>query len=180
MAYSKNPKWPIISGVFGILIYLISQFSQPFIFNFKLVEGTFIKYSILEDKDNSANEIVNVWISDYEEPFINKYPGSYKELLDNINNLKNQKITIWYSGNQEIRQLKFRDNLLIQYDWFNPLLLIILGIGISFQWVAYREMKEKCTNIKTICDMYDYVWGGRELIMKYNDKPYNPKNLWNF
>ena len=173
MAYSSNPKWPILSGTGIILTYIIVQLNQPLISNFKIAEGNFIKYSLVENESNSPHKMIKIWISNTKEPFINEYPGSYNSVIDNLDYIKNQKVTIWYSNNQEIRQLKCSNHFLIKYNWFNPWLLLILALGISFVWGSYIEMKEKCSNISTIWDMFDYVFGGRELIMKYNNKPYN-------
>lgn len=180
MAFSRNPKWPIYGGTGIILLYFFGQFSQPFISTFKKTEGILKNHTIIKNDNSDINEILKIWISGFEEPFFNEYPGDYSEFLKNIDKIKNEKVTIWYSKNQEIMQFEYKDSLLIDYDWFNPWLLLILGSGISFHWLAFREMKEKCFNIKTIWDMYDYTIGGKELIMKYNNKPYNPKDLWKF
>ncbi|MCB0497341.1 MAG: hypothetical protein KDC79_14465 [Cyclobacteriaceae bacterium] len=173
MTIGATPVTPFLGGFGGIVIYLALQLSQPFLVSFERINGILIKSEILSDRSKYDFNYLALWLKGDNKPFINQYPRDYKNLVVNIDNLMGHDITIWYDNNREIHQLVSNGIAIMDYHWFAPIFLIILAIGLFFHIYAFKETKSKTTNINTYWNMWEYVFGKKVPIMKYNNKPYN-------
>jgi len=175
-----SPLAPFIGGVGSIIIYIVMQMTNPFLSSFEKVSGVLIKHEIVSQKWKYDFDYLALWLEGDKEPYINKYPRDYKIVVKNVDNLMGKNITIWYDNNREIHQIISDGVTIMDYDWFAPIFLIILAIGLFFHIYSFKETKSKTTNIKTYWDMWGYVFGKKVPIMKYNNKPYNPDDLFKF
>jgi len=177
-AFSRNPLVAFFSGLGGIIIYLVFQLANPFLSDFKREEGVFVKYETVNIY-GKGNKMINIWLNDtISQPYVNYYNAHQREIKKHIDSMEH--IILWVNKNREIMQLESNGINIVDYYWFSPLLLILLGIGLFFHISSYKEGKSKTTNINTYRDMWDYALGGRYPIMKYNNKPYDPKNVFPF
>ncbi len=175
-----SPLAPFIGGVGSIIIYIVMQITRPFLSSFKKVNGVLVKHEIVSEKWKYDFDYLALWLKSEKEPFINQYPRDYEVTLNNIDGLIGHEVTLWYDNKREIYQIVSNGITLMDYDWFAPIFLIILAIGLLFHIYAYKETKSKTTNIKTYWNMWEYVFGKKVPIMKYNNKPYNPDDLFKF
>jgi hypothetical protein len=178
-AIGRGPLVPFLaSGFGGIFLFFIGQLTSPFLSNFNKVEGVLVKYETVKNHER-GNKMIRIWLNDtISQPYVNYYNAPQRELKKHIDSMEH--IILWVNKNREIMQLEANGIKIVDYHWFNPWLLILLGIGLFFHIYSYKETKSKTTNINTYWDMWEYALGGRYPIMKYNNKPYDPKNVFPF
>lgn len=172
-AIGRGPKLPFLSGFLTIFLYLISQLTTPFLSDLKKISGEVVR---VEPYGYGSEKVIRIWI---DAPLTEPYTSRYIDVVDKYSE-ELSEVTIWVNTKKEIKQMKAESQMLYEYKWFNPFLLIILTIGVFFHIGAYWETRKKTTNINNYWDMWDYVFGGRKPIMKHNNKLYNPKDLFKF
>jgi hypothetical protein len=177
--FSRNPLVAFRAiGVGGIVIFFITQLTTPVLSSFNKVEGILIKHETVYNYGR-GNKMIHIWLNDtISQPYVNYFNAPQRELKKHIDSMEH--IILWVNKNREIMQLESNGINIVDYHWFNPWLLIILGIGLFFHIYSYKETKSKSTNINTYWDMWEYALGYRYPIMKYNNKPYDPKNVFPF
>lgn len=172
----RTPLIPFIGGIGTIIIYLIGQASRPPLSRFEKVSGEVVKYETVYNHER-RNKMFNLWLNDtISKPYVNYYNAPQREIKKQIAEIK--QVTIWVNRNREIMQMEAKEKLIVNYHWFAPIFLIILAIGLFFHIYAFKETKSKTTNINTYWNMWEYVFGKKVPIMKYNNKPYNPDDLF--
>jgi len=174
----RTPLPPFIGGAGSIIIYLIMQITNTPLTNFQRLSGRVVKHETVYNYERS-NKMIQIWLNDtLSQPYVNFYNDPQRRINKHIAQI--EQVTIWVNDNREIMQMEANKKLIVDYDWFVPLFLVILAIGLFFHIYAFKETKSKTTNIKTYWNMWEYVFGKKVPIMKYNNKPYNPDDLFKF
>lgn len=174
----RTSRFPFLSGFFGIIIYLTGQFSKPFLSDLKNTEGNLSNYSIRPSSSNNGNDILFLWLQGIEKPFTNQYPNEFKTTVVRIEDLLNSKVRIWHNSQNDIFQLtNSKGTILMKYTWFSWLFLLILGPSLFFHLSAYYETKKSTINIKSYWDMWEYIVGTKEPIMKHNYRIHVSRNV---
>ncbi|HNP17594.1 MAG TPA: hypothetical protein PKL31_04085 [Fulvivirga sp.] len=174
----RGPLLPFIGGAGSIVIYIVMQLSNPFLTSFQKIKGDVVKYETVYNNER-RNNMFNLWLNDtISKPYFNYYNAPQREINQYIAEIK--QVTIWVNNSREIMQMESNEKLIVNYNWFASIFLIILAIGLFFHIYAFNETKSKTTNINTYWDMWEYVFGRKVPIMKHNNKPYNPDDLFKF
>ena len=166
-------------GVSFILLYLLGQLTRPFLSDFDKVEGVLVKHETVTNYQRGSNKILKIWLNDtLTQPYISTYNDPQKAIKPHIDNI--EQVSVWVNSNREIMQLEASNIKIVEYKWFNPLLLLFLAFGIFFYVLSMQATKKETVNIKTHRHMWEYVLGYREAIMKHNNKPFEPEPFWFF
>ncbi|HNP17592.1 MAG TPA: hypothetical protein PKL31_04075 [Fulvivirga sp.] len=177
-AISRSPIVPFITGAVAIIMYFYVQFTTPLLSKFQKINGEVVKYETEFNRER-RNNMFNLWLNDTSsKPYFNYYNSPQREINQSIAEIK--QVTIWVNNGREIMQMETDEKLIFKYNWFAPIFLIILAIGLFFHIYTFKETKSKTTNINTYWDMWEYVFGRKVPIMKHNNKPYNPDDLFKF
>ena len=168
--FIRDPSTLFISGFVWLLCLLALQITRPFLSVLNVREDLLVKYEVRQVDKKS----LLIWMGDDEEPFINPYSNKFKILTGNIEQYLNKNVTIWYNSNREFLQFKYKEKIILKYNWFNPWLLILYSIALYIHFASYRLTKKDSININSYSAMWKYVFREKKLIMKKNHRTYNP------
>ena len=67
----RTPLPVFVGGASGIIIYIVMQLTNPFLSDFKIVEGELVKYETIYNRERH-NNMIYIWVNDtLSKPYVN-------------------------------------------------------------------------------------------------------------